>query len=68
MLWGCFSAKGTGQQHRINRDEDGAVYRQGQGIKASQGIEHGSWMGIQALQWPKAHGQGNKGVAQEEAH
>ncbi len=26
-----------------------------------------SWMGIPAWQWPKTHGQGNKGVAQEEA-
>ncbi len=47
---------------------DGAMYRQGQGIEASQGIENGSWMGIPAWQWPKTHGQGNKGVAQEEAH
>ncbi len=47
MLWGCFSAKGTGQL---------------------QGIENGSWMGIPAWQWPKTQGQGNKGVAQEEAH
>ncbi len=27
-----------------------------------------SWIGIPAWQWPKTHGQGNKGVAQEEAH
>ncbi len=62
MLWGCFSAKGTGQLHRIKGTMDGAMYRQG------QGIENGSWMGIPAQQWPKTHGQGNKGVAQEEAH
>ncbi len=68
MLWGCFSAKGTGQLHRIKGTMDGAMYRQGQGIEASQGIENGSWMGIPAWQWPKTHGQGNKGVAQEEAH
>ncbi len=63
MLWGCFSVKGTGQLLRIKRDR--AMYRQG------QGIENGSWMGIPAWQWPKTHGQGNKGlqgVAQEEAH
>ncbi len=47
---------------------DGAMYRQGQGIEASQGIENGSWMGIAARQWPKTDGQGNKGVTQEEAH
>ncbi len=68
MLWGCFSAKGTGQLHCIKGTMDGAMYRQGQGIEASQGIENGSWMGIPAWQWPKTHGQGNKGVAQEEAH
>ncbi len=27
-----------------------------------------SWMDIPAWQWPKTHGQGNKGVAQEEGH
>ncbi len=62
MLWGCFSAKGTGQLHRIKGTMDGVMYRQG------QDIENGSWMGIPAWQWPKTHGQGNKGVAQEEAH
>ncbi len=60
MLWGCFSAKGTGQLHRIKGTMDGAMYRQG------QGIENGPWMGIPAWQWPKTHGQ--LGVAQEEAH
>ncbi len=54
MLWGCFSAKGTGQLHRIKGTMDGAMYRQG------QGIENGPWMGIPAWQWPKTHGQGNK--------
>ncbi len=47
---------------------DGAVYREGQGTEASQDIENRSWMSIPAWQWPKTHGQGNKGVAQEEAH
>ncbi len=68
MLWGCFSSKGTGQLHRIKGTMDGAMYRQGQGIEASQGIENGSWMGIPAWQWPKTHGQGNKGVSEEEKH
>ncbi len=62
MLWGCFSAKGTGKLHRIKGTMDGAMYRQG------QGIENGSWMDIPAWQWPKTHSQGNKRVAQEEAH
>ncbi len=53
MLWGCFSAKGTGQLHRIKGTMDGAMYRQGQIIESSQGIEIGSWMGISAWQWPK---------------
>ncbi len=50
MLWGCFSAKGTGQLHRIKGTMDGAMYRQGQGIEACQGIENGSWRGIPARQ------------------
>ncbi len=62
MLWVCFSAKGTGQLHRIKGTMDGAMYHQG------QGIENGSWMRIPTWQWPKTHGQGNKGVAQKEAH
>ena len=28
MLWGCFSAKGTGQLHRIKGTMDRAMYRQ----------------------------------------
>ena len=28
MLWGCFSAKGTGQLHRIKGTMDGAMYHQ----------------------------------------
>ncbi len=41
MLWGCFSAKGTRQLHHIKGMIDGAMYHQGQGIEASQGIEMG---------------------------
>ncbi len=62
MLWECFSDKGIGQLHRIKGTMDRAMYRQ------SQGIENGSWMGIPAWQGLKTHGQGNKGVDQEEAH
>ncbi len=61
MLWGGY-AKGTEQLHRIKGTMDEAMYRQ------DQGIENGSWKGISAWQWPKTHGQGNKGEAQEEAH
>ncbi len=35
-LWGCFSAKGTGQLLRIEGTMDGAMYRQGQGIETSR--------------------------------
>ncbi len=28
MLWGCFSAKGTGRLHRIEGRMDGAIYRE----------------------------------------
>ncbi len=62
LCFGGVSAKGTGQLPRIKGTMDGAMYRQG------QGIENWSWMGIPAWQWPKTHGQGNKGEAQEEAH
>ncbi len=48
VLWGCFSAKGTEQLHPIKGTMDGAMYRQGQGIEASQGIENGPRMGIPA--------------------
>ncbi len=48
MLSGCFSAKGTGQLHRIKGTMNVAMYHQGQCIEASQGIENGSWMGIPA--------------------
>ncbi len=64
MLWGCFSAKGTGQLHCIK----GTMDHQGQGIEANKGIENGSWISIPVRQWPKTHGQGNKRLAQEEAH
>ncbi len=46
MLWGCFSAKGTGQLHRIKGTIDRAMYRQGQGIESSQGIENGCGNGL----------------------
>ncbi len=50
----------TQQLHHIKGTMDGAMYR--------QGIENGSWMCIPAWQWPKTHGQGNKGVGQEAVH
>ncbi len=46
MLWGCFSAKGTGQLHCIKGTMDGTMYHQG--TEATQGIENGSSMGLPA--------------------
>ncbi len=40
MFWGCFSTKGTVQLHCIKETMDGAMYRQGQSIEASQGVEN----------------------------
>ncbi len=37
-------------------------------LKPARALKNRSWMGIPAWQWSKTHGQGNKGVAQEEAH
>ncbi len=66
MLWGFFSAKGTGKLHRIKGTMDCAMYHQGRGhVPSGQGIENGSWMGIPAWQWPETNDQVNKGEAQE---
>ncbi len=35
MLWGCFSAKGTEQLHRIKRTMDGAMNHQSQDTEAN---------------------------------
>ncbi len=61
--WGCFSAKGTGQLHRIKGTMDGAMYLQGQDIDASRCIEMGRGWVFQHENYPKTHGQGKKGVA-----
>jgi len=48
--WGCFSAKGTGQLHRIER-MDGAMYHEilaNNLLPSSKNIEHGSWLGLPA--------------------
>ncbi len=60
MLWGCFSAKGTGQLHHIKGTMDRAMYQQGQGIEASQGIENGSWMVFQHDSDPKHSAKATK--------
>ncbi len=51
MLWGCFSAKGTGQLHRIEgRMDGGHVSRDfGQQLPPlSKSIENGLWLGLPA--------------------
>ncbi len=48
MLWGCFSAKGTGRLHRIEGRMDGAMYREILGNNLSKSIEDGSWLGLPA--------------------
>ncbi len=55
---GVFSATGTGQLHPHQRDDGRGHVPSGPGY----------WKWVPAWQWPKTHGQGNKGVAQEEAH
>ncbi len=55
MLWGCLSAKGTRQLHRIKGMMDGTMYRQGH-IEARMD-------GYSSMTMTQ-----NKGVAQEEAH
>ncbi len=50
MLWGCFSAKGTGWLHRIEGRMDGAMYREILGNNLSKSIEDGSWLGL-PWQW-----------------
>ncbi len=41
MLWACFSAKGTGQLHRIKRTMDGPMYHQDQGIEPARALKMG---------------------------
>ncbi len=48
MFWGCFSTKGTVQLHCIKETMDGAMYRQGQSIEASQGVENTTTRNV----WP----------------
>ena len=71
MLWGCFSAKGTGRIPCIERRINGANVPGNFGRQPpslSESTENGSWMGLPTWQWPKTYSQGNKGVAQKEAY
>ncbi len=60
---GC-SAKGTGQLHRIKRDDGrGHVPLGPEPLKPARALKNGSWMGYSSMtKTPKTHGQGNKGV------
>ncbi len=53
MLWGCFSAKRTGQLHRIKGTMDGAMYRQGQGIEPARALKMGRGLVLQHNNDPK---------------
>ncbi len=46
MLWGCFSAKGTGRLICIEGRMDGAMYQQPPSL--SKSTEDGSWLGLPA--------------------
>ncbi len=59
MLWGCFSAKGTGRLHRIEGRMDGAMYCEILGNNLSKSIEDELWLGLPAWQWPQTHSKGN---------
>ena len=71
MLWGCFSAKGTGRLHRIEGRMNGAMYRDIMGdnlLLSVRALKMGcGWF----FQHDKTYGQkqqSNKGVAQKEAY
>ncbi|KAK3559617.1 hypothetical protein QTP86_013574, partial [Hemibagrus guttatus] len=75
MLWGCFSAKGTGQLHRIKGTMDRAMYLQILGeslLPSARALKMGHGWVFQHDNDPKhgmtQNGQGSKGVAQEEAN
>ncbi len=48
MLWGCFSAEGTGRLHRIEGRMNGAMYRKILANNLSKSIEDESWLGLPA--------------------
>ena len=70
MLWGCFSAKGTGRLHRIEGRMNGAMFREILGNKppSLRALKMGHGWVFQHDNEPKHTAQGNKGVAQKEAY
>ena len=67
MLWGCFSAKGTGRLHCIKGRMNGAMYRETLGDNLLPSVR-ALKMGLPTWQGPKIYGQGNKEVAQKETY
>ncbi len=61
MLWGCFSAKGTGQLHRIKRTMDRA-----RALKPARALKMGRGWLFQHDNDPKHTAKANKGLAQKE--
>ena len=70
LLWGCFSAKGTGQLHRNKGRMNGAMYWEilGDNLLPSVRALKMGFVDDPFWQWLKTYGQGNKGVAQKEAY
>ncbi len=68
MLWGCFSAKGTGQLHRIKGTMDGAMYHQGQGIEPARALKMGRGWVSQHDNDPKHTAKATKEWLKKEAH
>ncbi len=63
MLWGVFLLRGQDNCTASKGRWMGPCTIRTRVLKPAR-----AWMGIPARQWPKTHGQGNKGVTQEEAH
>ncbi len=67
MLWGCFFCEGDRTTSLHQRDGGPCTVR-ARALKLARALKMGRGSWIPAWQWPKTHSQGNKGVAQEEAH
>ncbi len=67
MLWGCFSAKGTGNCTASKGRCRGPCAVKTRVLKPAKALKMGCGWVFQHENDPK-HGQGNKGVAQEEGH
>ncbi len=52
----------------LHQRDDGPCTVRARALKLARALKMGRGSWIPAWQWPKTHSQGNKGVAQEEAH